>query len=118
MTTRATKARYFKSAAEFSSWLESNHDSASEMLVGFYKKSASRKGARRGGDEGIGSRSRGVGLPSAPAAGLPAAGGALGDERQEAGNSRATLGNADRARARGETDSGSAVANILTTMSA
>jgi hypothetical protein len=35
MTTRATKARYFKSAAEFSSWLESNYDSASEMLVGF-----------------------------------------------------------------------------------
>jgi uncharacterized protein YdeI (YjbR/CyaY-like superfamily) len=44
MTARATKPRYFKSSAEFSSWLEMHHDSMSELLVGFYKKSASRKG--------------------------------------------------------------------------
>ena len=44
MTARETKAKYFKSGAEFRAWLESNHDRASELLLGFYKKSASKKG--------------------------------------------------------------------------
>jgi len=44
MTARETKAKYFKSGGEFRAWLESNHDRASELLLGFYKKSASKKG--------------------------------------------------------------------------
>ena len=44
MTARETKAKYFKSGAEFRAWLESNHDRASELLLGFYKKSVSKKG--------------------------------------------------------------------------
>jgi len=44
MTARETKAKYFKSGGEFHAWLESNHDRASELLLGFYKKSASKKG--------------------------------------------------------------------------
>ena len=44
MTARETKAKYFKSGAEFRAWLESNHDRASELLLGFYRKSVSKKG--------------------------------------------------------------------------
>lgn len=35
---------YFKSAAEFRRWLEHHHSSQSELLLGFYKKGASRQG--------------------------------------------------------------------------
>ena len=44
MTARETKAKYFRSGPEFRAWLESNHDRAGELLLGFYKKSASKKG--------------------------------------------------------------------------
>jgi uncharacterized protein YdeI (YjbR/CyaY-like superfamily) len=44
MTPRETKAKYFKSAAEFRTWLASNHDRAIELLLGFHKKSATAKG--------------------------------------------------------------------------
>jgi uncharacterized protein YdeI (YjbR/CyaY-like superfamily) len=43
MTARETKAKYFKSGREFRAWLESNHDSATDLLLSFYKKSASKK---------------------------------------------------------------------------
>jgi len=35
---------FFGTAAEFRSWLEEHHDSASEVLVGFYKKGSGRTG--------------------------------------------------------------------------
>ena len=35
-------ARYFKSAREFGEWLEEHHATATELLVGFYKKGTSR----------------------------------------------------------------------------
>ena len=38
------KARYFRSAATFRRWLERNHDRASELWVGFYKKASGRAG--------------------------------------------------------------------------
>jgi uncharacterized protein YdeI (YjbR/CyaY-like superfamily) len=44
MTARETKAKYFNSGGEFHAWLESNHDRATELLLGFYKKSAGEKG--------------------------------------------------------------------------
>ena len=44
MTAREIKAKYFASGAAFRSWLEANHDRVSELLVGFYRKTASRKG--------------------------------------------------------------------------
>ena len=44
MTARETKAKYFQSGGEFRAWLESNHDRASELLLGFYRKSVSKKG--------------------------------------------------------------------------
>ena len=44
MTARETKAKYFNSGGEFRAWLESNHDRATELLLGFYKKSAGEKG--------------------------------------------------------------------------
>jgi uncharacterized protein YdeI (YjbR/CyaY-like superfamily) len=37
------KARYFRSAAEFRRWLESNHARESEITVGFYKKGTGKK---------------------------------------------------------------------------
>jgi len=36
------KARFFRSADEFRSWLQKNHDRASELLVGFWKKSSGK----------------------------------------------------------------------------
>lgn len=36
--------RFFRSRAEFRSWLDRNHAKASEQWVGFYKKSAGRSG--------------------------------------------------------------------------
>jgi len=38
------KALYFKSAAEFRRWLERHHATASEQLVGFYKKDSGKGG--------------------------------------------------------------------------
>ena len=32
------RARYFRSSAEFRNWLAEHHDSADELLVGYYKK--------------------------------------------------------------------------------
>jgi uncharacterized protein YdeI (YjbR/CyaY-like superfamily) len=36
-SANATAPRFFKTAAAFRRWLESNHDRADEILVGFYK---------------------------------------------------------------------------------
>lgn len=42
---RATvKSKYFKSAADFRTWLEANHSAASELWVGFYKKDSGKGG--------------------------------------------------------------------------
>ena len=38
------KLKYFKTAADFRAWLESNHASASELWVGFYKKDSGKGG--------------------------------------------------------------------------
>jgi uncharacterized protein YdeI (YjbR/CyaY-like superfamily) len=38
------KPRYFKSQAEFRRWLEANHASVPELLVGFYKKASGKGG--------------------------------------------------------------------------
>jgi uncharacterized protein YdeI (YjbR/CyaY-like superfamily) len=37
------KPRFFSSPAQFRQWLERNHDRESELLVGFHKKSATKK---------------------------------------------------------------------------
>jgi len=37
------KAKFFSSPVQFRQWLEQNHDSASELLVGFHKKSSAKK---------------------------------------------------------------------------
>jgi uncharacterized protein YdeI (YjbR/CyaY-like superfamily) len=37
------KAKFFSSAVQFRQWLERNHDKASELLVGFHKKSSGKK---------------------------------------------------------------------------
>ena len=36
------KPRFFRTQSELSSWLERNHDKATELWVGFYKKSTGR----------------------------------------------------------------------------
>jgi uncharacterized protein YdeI (YjbR/CyaY-like superfamily) len=36
------KPAFFKSAADFRQWLDSHHDSVSELLVGFYRKETGR----------------------------------------------------------------------------
>ena len=199
MTARETKAKYFQSGGEFRAWLESNHDRASELLVGFYKKSASKTGityprragrgagvrmdrrrSSRGGRRAVhdpihaaegakhleqrereasgrahrrranarsGSRdirasataersgiysyerepveldaaamnalkarSSGVGLSRETAAGVPAAGGPLGDAGKEAGNPRASLASTHRERAGGKTDSVAGVVRVI-----
>jgi uncharacterized protein YdeI (YjbR/CyaY-like superfamily) len=38
------KPRFFQTPAEFRVWLDRNHDTASELLVGFYKKASGRNG--------------------------------------------------------------------------
>jgi uncharacterized protein YdeI (YjbR/CyaY-like superfamily) len=38
------KLKYFKSAAAFRAWLEVNHDSATELWLGFYKKDSGKGG--------------------------------------------------------------------------
>ena len=42
------KPTFFKSGAEFRSWLAKHHDSATELLLGFYKKSAKKTGITYG----------------------------------------------------------------------
>ena len=37
-------ATFFRSASEFERWLEENHDKATELWIGFYKKSAGKDG--------------------------------------------------------------------------
>lgn len=37
------KVKFFSSQAEFRKWLEKNHDTASELFVGFHKKSSGKK---------------------------------------------------------------------------
>ena len=37
------KPRFFSAPAQFRQWLEKNHDRATELLVGFHKKSAGKK---------------------------------------------------------------------------
>jgi uncharacterized protein YdeI (YjbR/CyaY-like superfamily) len=37
------KAKFFSSPGEFRQWLDQNYDSASELLVGFHKKSSGKK---------------------------------------------------------------------------
>ena len=38
------KPRFFRNQAEFAKWLEKNHDRATEVWVGYYKKDSGRKG--------------------------------------------------------------------------
>jgi uncharacterized protein YdeI (YjbR/CyaY-like superfamily) len=38
------KPRFFRTPAEFRAWLEKNHDTVAEVMVGFYKKASGRKG--------------------------------------------------------------------------
>ena len=38
------KPRFFRSATDMRTWLEKNHDTISELWVGFYKKGSGRKG--------------------------------------------------------------------------
>ena len=40
-----TKIVHFSSPAEFRNWLAQNHETASELFVGFYKKSSGKEGA-------------------------------------------------------------------------
>src|SRR5204863_894384 len=42
-TSSTMKARFFTSPAQFRQWLEQNHDTASELLVGFHKKASGKK---------------------------------------------------------------------------
>lgn len=37
------KPKFFSTPAQFREWLERNHDSASELLIGFHKKSSGKK---------------------------------------------------------------------------
>ena len=44
MTAKYTKPRFFASGAAFREWLERNHDRVTELLLGFYKVKAKKKG--------------------------------------------------------------------------
>jgi uncharacterized protein YdeI (YjbR/CyaY-like superfamily) len=44
VTTQTAKPRFFASGAAFREWLERHHANASELLLGFYKVKASKKG--------------------------------------------------------------------------
>ena len=44
MTTQTAKPRFFASGAAFREWLERHHATANELLLGFYKVKASKKG--------------------------------------------------------------------------
>src|SRR6185295_12765446 len=41
------KPKFFSSPDQFREWLEQNHDSAAELLVGFHKKDSSRAGGKK-----------------------------------------------------------------------
>jgi uncharacterized protein YdeI (YjbR/CyaY-like superfamily) len=41
--TDAMKPKFFSSPAEFRQWLKQNHDRASELMIGFHKKSSGKK---------------------------------------------------------------------------
>ncbi|HEY7659331.1 MAG TPA: YdeI/OmpD-associated family protein [Actinomycetota bacterium] len=38
------RARFFRTSDDFRAWLEAHHDSANELVVGFYKKGSGRAG--------------------------------------------------------------------------
>ncbi|MEO8879464.1 MAG: YdeI/OmpD-associated family protein [Gemmatimonadaceae bacterium] len=40
--TKSSSSRYFRSPVEFRKWLASNHESKSELLVGFHKRDSGR----------------------------------------------------------------------------
>ena len=42
-STYTMKPKFFSTPAEFREWLEQNHDSASELLIGFHKKASGKK---------------------------------------------------------------------------
>jgi uncharacterized protein YdeI (YjbR/CyaY-like superfamily) len=42
--TAEMKIRFFNSSSEFREWLETNHEHARELILGFYKKGSGRKG--------------------------------------------------------------------------
>jgi uncharacterized protein YdeI (YjbR/CyaY-like superfamily) len=42
-STHTMKPKFFNSPVQFREWLEQNHDSASELLVGFHKKASGKK---------------------------------------------------------------------------
>jgi len=42
-SSHTMKPKFFSSPAQFRGWLEQNHDSATELLVGFHKKSSGKK---------------------------------------------------------------------------
>ena len=42
-TRMMTKPRFFRSPADFRRWLEKNHNKATELIVGFFKKDSGRK---------------------------------------------------------------------------
>jgi uncharacterized protein YdeI (YjbR/CyaY-like superfamily) len=42
-STDTMKPKFFSSPAKFRQWLEQNHDRASELLIGFHKKSSGKK---------------------------------------------------------------------------
>ena len=42
-STEAMKPKFFSTPAEFREWLERNHDTASELMIGFHKKSSGKK---------------------------------------------------------------------------
>jgi uncharacterized protein YdeI (YjbR/CyaY-like superfamily) len=44
---RVTRPRFFKSLAEWRTWLRKNHASKTEIVLGMYKSGASRKGLTR-----------------------------------------------------------------------
>jgi uncharacterized protein YdeI (YjbR/CyaY-like superfamily) len=42
-STGTMKPKFFSTPAAFRAWLERNHDSASELMIGFHKKSSGKK---------------------------------------------------------------------------
>ena len=42
-STDTMKPKFFSSPAEFRQWLEQNHDRASELMIGFHKKSSGKE---------------------------------------------------------------------------
>ena len=42
-STDTMKPKFFSSPAKFRQWLEQNHDRASELMIGFHKKSSGKE---------------------------------------------------------------------------